>query len=169
MGIRRRRPGGGAPDRSRPLEAYLGDHLVLLSAGAALARRMAGRAGPELAALLREVREALGADRRAVLLVMDERGMRRPRLKPALGEVAERAGRLKPNGTLIRRSPVTPLVELEGLAMVLEGVRARWASLDAGNAVAGADPGGRAERAAGLAARAEAIRLRLAPDALAPG
>jgi hypothetical protein len=155
--------------RSRLLATYLGDHLVLLTAGAALAKRMARRAGPELTVLLGEVREALGADRKAVHLLMDERDIRRPRVKPALGGAAELAGRLKPNGTLVRRSPISPLVELEGLAMVLEGVRARWASLDAGNVIAGADPGGRAERAGVLAARAESIRLRLAPEARGAG
>jgi hypothetical protein len=159
----------GAPDRSRLLEVYLGDHLVVLNAGRALAGRMLGHAGAELTALLREVREGLGADIQAVHLLMDDHGIRRPRLKPALGILAERAGRLKSNGTVVRRSPITPLVELEGLALILEAVRARWASLDAGNAVPGADPGGRAERAAGLASRAESIRLRLAPDALGPG
>ena len=156
-------------DRSRLLATYLGDHLVLLAAGRALVRRMGRRAGPQLTVLLREVREGLGADRQAVHLLLAEHGLRRPRLKPVLGGVAERAGRLKPNGTLVRRSPLTPLVELEGLALLLEAVRTRWASLDAAGVVPGADPGGRAERAAGLAARAEEIRRRLAPGAFGAG
>jgi hypothetical protein len=156
-------------DRSRLLATYLGDHLVLLTAGRALCRRMGRRAGPQLTLLLKEVRDGLGADRQAVYLLMEEHGLRRPRVKPVLGGVAELAGRLKPNGTLLRRSPITPVVELEGLALILEGVRVRWASLDAAGIIPGADPGGRAERAARLAAGAEEIRRRLAPDAFGNG
>jgi hypothetical protein len=156
-------------DRSRMLGIYLDDHLVLLAAGGALARRMLRRADPELGELLREVRTGLGEDREEVHALMAERGLRRSRLKPALGGLAERAGRLKMNGTVVRRSPLTPLVELEGLAMVLEGARARWAALDAAGVVPGSDPGRRAARASGLAGRAEEIRLRLAPEALDVG
>lgn len=156
-------------DRSRMLGIYLDDHLVLLAAGRALARRMLRNADGELGDLLREVRARLGEDREEVRALMAERGLRRSRVKPAVGVLAERAGRLKLNGALVRRSPLTPLVELEGLALILEAVRARWAALDAAGVVAGADPGGRAKRTAGLAERAEAIRLKVAPQALDGG
>ena len=66
----------------------------------------------------------LGEDRDEVHAIMAERGLRRSRLKPVLGGLAERGGRLKLNGTLVRRSPLTPLVELEGLGLLLGG-RAR--------------------------------------------
>ena len=156
-------------DRSRMLGIYLDDHLALLAAGRALARRMLRRADPQLGDLLREARAALEEDAAEVRAVMDERGLRRSRLKPVAGALAERAGRLKLNGAVVRRSPLTPLVELDGLGLILEGVRARWAAVEAAGALAGADPGRRAERVAGLAERAETIRVRLAPEALAGG
>ena len=148
------------------LGIYLDDHLVLLAAGRALARRMQRRAGPELGDLLREVRAGLAEDRDEVRAVMADRGLRRSRLKPALGGLAELGGRLKLNGTLVRRSPLTPLVELEGLGLLLEGARAFWAALHASGVVPGSDPAARAERVARQAGRAEALRLGAAPAAL---
>ncbi len=156
-------------DRSRMRGIYLDDPLVLLSAGRALAGRMLRRADAELGGLLREVRAVLGEDRDEVHALMAERGLRRSRVKPAFGVLAERAGRLKLNGALVRRSPLTPLVELEGLRLILEGTRARWAALEAAGALPGAEPGRRAERAARLADRVEEIRLAVAPAALDRG
>lgn len=153
-------------DRSRLLGIYLDDHLVLLAAGRALARRMGRRAGDELGDLLRDVGAGLGEDRDEVHAIMAERGLRRSRLKPVLGGLAERGGRLKLNGTLVRRSPLTPLVELEGLGLLLEGVRTFWAALDAAGIAPGSDPAGRAARTARQAGRVEALRLGAAPAAL---
>jgi hypothetical protein len=48
-----------------------------------------------------------------------------------LAAVAERVGRLKPNGRLVRRSPLADVVDLEGLLLGVEGKAAVWRSLRA--------------------------------------
>jgi len=49
--------------------------------------------------------------------------------KVYLGWAAEKAGRLKLNGRLLSRSPLSSLVELEGLAVGIQGKIAGWRTL----------------------------------------
>ncbi|MGW2089753.1 hypothetical protein [Streptomyces sp. NPDC001880] len=48
-----------------------------------------------------------------------------------LGFAGERIARLKLNGTLTRRSPLSDLIELEGMRMGVEGKTALWQALRA--------------------------------------
>ena len=109
---------------------YLTDHMAGATAGLELFQR-AARAqrdaphGPELAALSREVeqdREALGA----VLRALD---VQVPAYKVVGGWLLERVGRLKANGRLVRRSPLSDLVELEALRLGVEGKACLWRAL----------------------------------------
>ena len=108
-----------------PIEIYLRNHEAAARAGYDLFRRAATnqRRKPyaaELSALASEVREDLGALRR----LMRERGISPdPVLGTAL-RLGERIGRLKPNGHLLSRAPLSDLIEVEGL---LDAVRAKWA------------------------------------------
>jgi hypothetical protein len=43
-----------------------------------------------------------------------------------LGWLAEKAGRLKPNGYLLRRSPLSDVVELEALRIAVMGKTVGW-------------------------------------------
>ena len=115
-----------------PLEIYLRNHEAAARAGCDLFTRVArthrGEAyAGELDALRREVHED-----RATL-----RGiMRRAQVSPDLLmgtalQVAERLGRLKPNGRLVRRSPLTPFLEIEGLLDAVHAKAAGWWALDA--------------------------------------
>ncbi len=115
------------PDRQQLLASYLNDHLAGASAGRDLFRRTArshqGSArGPELAMLAREVDE----DRDAQLDIMRAVGVSPSRPRAVLGRVAETVGRLKPNGTLLRRSPLTNVVEIEALRVAVAGKAAGW-------------------------------------------
>ena len=77
-------------------------------------------------------------------------GASKDQAKVAMGWITEKFGRLKPNGELRERSPLSPLVELEGLSLGIEGKRSLWQALAAVDAVAGADrprPARRADRA----------------------
>jgi hypothetical protein len=67
---------------------------------------------------------------------------RRSRFKPALAWSAEKVGRLKLNGQLTGYSPLSRLLELEGLTIGVTGKRALWQSL--------ADLAARDERLAGF-------------------
>jgi hypothetical protein len=60
------------------------------------------------------------------------------RYKIGLGWVVEKAGRAKSNGFLVRRAPLSSLVELESLRMGVEAKRLMWQGLRA----AGADRDG---------------------------
>ena len=102
-----------APARSSPLAIYLNDHLGGAAAGLELARRIARThqgmpAGEPLARLAVEIAE----DRDALLRIMRALGVRVQRYKVVVGWVTEKAGRLKPNGRLLRRSPLSSVVEL---------------------------------------------------------
>ena len=48
---------------------------------------------------------------------------------PAVVRVAERVGRLKPNGHVVRRSPASDVLELEALRGAVAAKRAGWEAL----------------------------------------
>jgi hypothetical protein len=62
---------------------------------------------------------------------MDALGVSHDRLKPAGAWVAEKLGRLKPNGQLRGYSPLSRLVELEGLYIGISGKARLWKVLEA--------------------------------------
>lgn len=125
----RQRPTGRA---SRWLALYLRTHEAAAQGGVDLVRRAAqaqeGRAwGPELGVLAEEV----GDDQGALL-----RQMRAWRVRPdplaAVGvALGERLGRLKPNGRVVRRSPLSDLIEVEGALDAVQAKRAGWQALRA--------------------------------------
>lgn len=53
------------------------------------------------------------------------------RAKVSLGWLAEKAGRLKPNGRLLARSPLSDILELEMMRLGVEGKASCWRSLRA--------------------------------------
>ncbi len=114
------------------LGIYLNDHLAGATAGVALIERTAQAhkgtpAGPALAKLAREIDE----DRAALLEFMSALDIDVARYKLVGAWVAERAGRLKLNGRLLSRSPLSSVVELEGMLLGVEGKGAAWRTLRA--------------------------------------
>jgi hypothetical protein len=112
------------------LAIYLQDHFAAATVGLELVKRAEGanRAsdfGPPLAALRNEI----AADREALADVMDRLDVGRDRLKDCVAWGAEKAGRLKLNGQLRGYSPLSRVVELEGLAMAIPGKRRLWDTL----------------------------------------
>lgn len=149
------------------LPIYLNDHLAGATAGVELARRAAGDdADGPLATLAREIEE----DRDALLELMDHLGVEPSRLKPAMAWLAEKAGRLKLNGEVLDESPLSALIELEGLALGVHGKLALWQALERTVAddprLAGFDLAGLIARAADQRERLEALRLAAAGTAL---
>ncbi|MVA75623.1 hypothetical protein GC722_06225 [Auraticoccus sp. F435] len=115
--------------------------------------------GAVLDQLAREAREDLG---------FDERVMRRLGVRPSWPQVValrlgERVGRLKPNGRLLRRAPLSDLVELEGL---IAGVHVKIAGWQAAQ-VAGVLEEGELAELEGLLDRARSQAERLAQAHLA--
>ena len=107
--------------RKQGLSLLDGVHLV------AAYRENAGNAlGASLSeVLLPEIAE----DRQTLERLMAVVGVSPSRSKVAVAWAAEKAGRLKPNGKLWRYSPLSRLLELEGLAAGIEAKRALWLAL----------------------------------------
>ncbi|MFF2348423.1 hypothetical protein ACFVVL_01455 [Kitasatospora sp. NPDC058115] len=173
-----RAPGGGAPDR-RWLGIYLNDHLAGATAGLALCRRAervhrGDPLGPDLRRLALEIAE----DRRSLLDAIRRLGLPVRRHKAAAGWLGEKAGRLKPNGRLLKRSPLSDVLELEALGVGIQGKAMLWRTLlrlDGGRpAPSGPAPldHGRlerlAERAARQAGEVDALRSTVALEVLGP-
>ncbi|MCX5232559.1 hypothetical protein ABZY16_07775 [Streptomyces sp. NPDC006553] len=119
---------------SRPqlLGIYLNDHLAGAAAGVELFRRAArvhrGTAlGPPLASIALEVTQ----DRESLRRIMAALDLPVKRHRIALGRLAEKAGRLKLNGRVLSRSPLSDVLELEAMRLGVEGKACAWRSLEA--------------------------------------
>ena len=109
------------------LSTYLNDHLAGATVGTQLARRSAGNnEGSDLGTALRRLAGEIDADRETLMAIMERLGVNKDRLKIGAGWLGEKAGRLKPNNSLFSYSPLSRLIELEGLALGVEGKRGLW-------------------------------------------
>ncbi|MBT2444320.1 hypothetical protein J7E93_30350 [Streptomyces sp. ISL-36] len=163
---------GTSPDPGL-LSIYLNDHLAGAGAGVELMDRIArahrGRDyEPQLTELAREVRE----DGRTLRACMEALGVRRRSSRTALGWAVERVGRLKLNGRVLSRSPLSDVLELEAMRLGVEGKAACWRSL---HALARTDTRLDADLLEELIQRArrqsqllEALRARVAGHVLTP-
>ena len=112
---------------SRMLATYLNDHLAGATAGVELARRARDQnEGTPLGRFLGGLAGEIEEDRESLKAVMARIDVGTDRLKVAAGWVGEKAGRLKPNNRLFGYSPLSRLIELEGLALGVEGKRSLW-------------------------------------------
>ena len=155
-----------------PLHVYLRNHAAAARAGHDLIRRTAASQrhrpyGEDLRQLVVESQEDLDA----LDGLMRRLGVRADRVAATALRLGERVGRLKPNGRLVRRSPVSDLVELEGVLSGLQLKAAGWRAL----LVAGvadrdeldvADLLARAER---QLERTTTVHRQAAPASLPPG
>jgi hypothetical protein len=159
----------------RLLGIYLHDHLAGAAGGVDLVKRAAKEQegepeGPGLARLVQDVEQ----DQSSLRQILSDLGMADHHAHEAFAWLLEKAGRLKPNGQLVGRSPLSSLVELETIRIALEGKLSGWVSLrlladhddrlDVGKLdeliVRGKDQCDRAE----AMRRAVASRVFLAPD-----
>lgn len=116
---------------SKLLPIYLNDHLAGATGGRELARRAAASNrsspyGPFLDGLAKEI----DADRRSLLEIINALNVRVDPLKVWAGWSAEKIARLKLNGRLRGYSPMSRVVELEGLALGVRGKLALWRALE---------------------------------------
>lgn len=112
------------------LAIYLQDHLAGATAGLELARRAARtQRGTPAAEELARLRDEVARDRQALVQVMRTLGVRRQAYKALGGWLLEKAGRLKTNGHLLSRAPVSDLVEREALRLGVEGKACLWRAL----------------------------------------
>ncbi|MGH3154964.1 MAG: hypothetical protein ACRDNF_00090 [Streptosporangiaceae bacterium] len=112
------------------LGVYLNDHLAGATAGTELARRVAAsQRDPARRGVMRTLAGEISEDRRALLEIMAALGVPARGYKVWAGWLAEKAGRLKLNGSLLARSPLSDLLELEMMRLGVEGKAAGWQTL----------------------------------------
>lgn len=115
---------------SRLLAIYLNDHLAAATAGLELARRaLSENRGNEYGQFLSALTEEVAEDRRTLIEVMQRLRVPRSRVKVQAAWALEKLGRLKLNGSFRGYSPLSRLLELEGLAAGLEAKRMLWLTL----------------------------------------
>lgn len=154
-----------------PLDLYLIDHLTAATGGLRLAERARDEhrdRDDQLHRLLIGLTEEIRDDRAELRRMVDRVGATPDPIKLATAVAGELLGRLKLNGRLLRRSPLSSLVELEGLAIALRGKRCGWAALEAANDdhLSGFDFAALIRRADDQYERVEAARRRVAADVL---
>ncbi|HEY9408611.1 MAG TPA: hypothetical protein VIP77_03430 [Jiangellaceae bacterium] len=112
------------------LGVYLNDHLAGATAGLELARRMARthRATP-VGAALDALAHDLESEREALLEIMERLDVPVRHYKVYGAWVLERLGRVKLNGRLLSRSPLSSLLEFEVLRLGVEGKAALWRTI----------------------------------------
>lgn len=130
IGVRPPRLAASSP--TERLHLYLADHLAGAQAGTALARHCqkvhrASPTGPAWARLADDIEQ----DFQWLQQILSVLGISPSRLKHATAVVVERASRLKPNGQVLGRSPLSDLLELEALSAGVAGKRSLWLSLAA--------------------------------------
>jgi hypothetical protein len=112
------------------LGIYLNDHLAGATAGSGLAYRMAAAGHePPTDGTLRRLAVEISMDRESLLEFMAALGVPVRAYKLWAAWAGEKAERLKPNGRLVSRSPLSSLEELEILRLGVEGKAAGWRTL----------------------------------------
>jgi hypothetical protein len=157
----------------RMIGIYLNDHLAGSVMGSRLAKRIArqnegNEYGTKVAGIAREIEE----DKATLHELMDRLGIGEQRARMAMAWVAEKAMRLKPNGRLLRYSPLSRVLELEALTMGITGKLELWRSMEAvenGAKVPGFDFTQLAQRAETQRDLVEDLRVRAAREALGEG
>jgi hypothetical protein len=135
------------------LRIYLQDHLAGSTGGVELARRARGaNEGTPYGEPLARLADDIEADRRALESLMDDLGFGADRAKNLVFWAGEKAGRLKFNGQITGYSPLSRMIEVEGLITGVNGKRSLWLTL---RELAETDPDLDAERLARLVERAE--------------
>jgi hypothetical protein len=112
------------------LRIYMQDHLAGSTGGLELARRARGaNEDTPYGEPLAELADDIEADRRALESLMEELGFGADRAKNIVFWVGEKAGRLKLNGQLTGYSPLSRMIEIEGLITGVNGKRSMWLTL----------------------------------------
>ena len=110
---------------------YLNDHFAGSTNSRELVHRAAGNnRSSEYGAYLLELSQEIDEDHATLLALMQELHVGVDHMKLVGGWVAEKAGRLKLNGSLVSYSPLSRVVELEGLMLGVDGKRRMWVALD---------------------------------------
>ena len=148
------------PMEDRLLSIYLRDHHAASAGGVALARRAMGASHP--------LTEQIARDRETLERMMRQLDVAPSATKVGVVRIAELLGRLKLNGRLFKRSPLSRVVELEVLLVGIRGKEALWTALQkAGRSFERIDLGALAESARAQAREVDELRLSAVASAFA--
>ncbi|WP_166822437.1 NAD-dependent epimerase/dehydratase family protein [Brevibacterium limosum] len=113
------------------LGLYVSDHLTGATAGAERIERMAADfVDTPVFAALSELSAEIRGEHLYVRHLIGELGLRRRPVAEAVSWVGERVGRLKSNGSLLKRSPMTLVLEAELMRSAVIGKLGMWQTLD---------------------------------------
>ncbi|MFE2554175.1 hypothetical protein ACFXGI_37550 [Streptomyces sp. NPDC059355] len=140
-------------DPGHLLGIYLNDHLAGAGAGISLLKRVTrvhrgSDAGPRLALLTEEITQ----DRASLREIMTVLNVPLNHVRALVGVAAAQAGRLKGNGRVLARSPLSDVLELEAIRVGVEGKKELWRTL---HTLARTEPRLNTEALGRLLARAE--------------
>lgn len=112
------------------LRIYLTDHQAASVAGFEMAKRTLGsNRATEFEADLAPVVEAIGEDKETLEELMGSLGVSPNPIKGVATWVFEKVGRVKLNGEILSYSPLSRVIEFEGLLSGITAKRAMWVSL----------------------------------------
>jgi hypothetical protein len=166
------RKGAHAVNNHKLLAIYLSDHLAGANAGRELAKRcLSNNKGNALGDFLeRTLLPEIENDKGALEALMDDLRAPRNAMKQGAAWAAEKVARLKLNGQLRGYSPLSRLLEVEGLCLGVEGKLSMWRALQRISAsfpqLQARDLGTLVERAQAQRAQLEEHRLAAADAAL---
>jgi hypothetical protein len=147
-----------------PLHVYLNDHRSGATMGTALSRKLRSRfEGTDRGPFFTQLAGDIEADADALSALMASLQVRRNALKQASGWAAEKVSRLKLNRWFNGSERLTVLLEIEALALGVEGKLSLWRGLQA---VADSRPELKAAPLDEWAARAEEQRAGLEQERL---
>lgn len=113
------------------LGLYLSDHLAGATAGSArIARMAAAFVDTPVYAVLSEIAEEISRERAFLPRVIEELGLKRAPVKEAITWTGEHIGRLKTNGAVVNRSPLTMVLETELMRSAIVGKLGMWQTLE---------------------------------------
>ena len=112
------------------LRIYLNDHNAGSLTGLEVAKRcLSSNEGTPLGDYLRTFIAQLEDERADLKRLIESLGFPEDKMKEGLGWIAEKAGRLKLNGQLRGYSPLSRVLELEGLIIGVTGKLSLWRSM----------------------------------------
>ncbi|MDQ1538943.1 MAG: hypothetical protein QOE58_3336 [Actinomycetota bacterium] len=143
----------------RWLTGYLQDHYAGAVAGTELFRRVASsHSDARVRRVVADLAAEVETDCRELDEIMGALTIPHSKLKESVAWGVEKLGRLVPHGTVLRRSPLTDVVELEALSLAVEGKTLGWKTL---LRLAETEPSLDASQVQDLVDRAEAQQARL--------
>lgn len=123
------------------LELYLSDHLTGATAGIGRITRMANDfVDTPMFGRLGQLVDEISAERAFLIQLIDDLGLDRKPYRQAVAWVGERVGRLKSNGKIVERSPMTMLLETELMRGAVMGKLGMWQMLEVQAPTLGLDP-----------------------------